>query len=334
MNKFARLMRDSGPARFFVPVGIILIVFAIILFSLNTGKYVETAGKITSVTEGAYDEEQNQQQYDLTVAYTVNGKDYTGTFNGLTGTFKTGNAIKVFYNPEDPAKITNAKMGSLIPIIMIAVGVLAIVFGLMKTIKAFKKSKELDATNPTADFDGFKRGSGVTEYYFRWDGNSLKPGYLIEDADRKPLFEGKMLKNTLVGARTFEFTNHVTGEVKEHDVGHTVTQTYNNSFFGAKSWFKFDGENIWDLLHERGLRMNASMFSKFPNMCYDVSKDGVPFAQFESTSMYVHEDEEAEHTIKVPVGRMYYRCWTVSNDFETLFLMMFATSETQQAMVE
>ncbi|MBQ2201953.1 MAG: hypothetical protein II412_05220, partial [Clostridia bacterium] len=79
MNKFARLMRDSGPARFFVPVGIILIVFAIILFSLNTGKYVETAGKITSVTEGAYDEEQNQQQYDLTVAYTVNGKDYTGT---------------------------------------------------------------------------------------------------------------------------------------------------------------------------------------------------------------------------------------------------------------
>lgn len=334
MNKLARLMRDSGPARFFVPVGIILIVFAIILLSLNTGKYVETAGKVTSVIESGYDEEQNQQQYDVGVAYSVNGKEYTGTFNGLAGTFQAGDAIKVFYNPENPAKITNVKVGSLIPIIMIAVGALAIVFGIFRTVKALKKSKQLDETNPTANFDGFKQGSGVTEYYFRWDGNSLKPGYLIEDADRKPLFEGKMLKNALVGARTFEFTNHVTGEVKEHEVGHTVQQTYNDSFFSTKSWFKFDGENIWDLLHERGLRMKTSVFSKFPNMSYEVSKDGVPFAQFESTSMYVHEDEEAEHKIKVPVGRMYYRCWTVSNDFETLFLMMFATSESLQTIVE
>ena len=29
-NKFARFMRNSGPARFFVPAGIILIVFGIL----------------------------------------------------------------------------------------------------------------------------------------------------------------------------------------------------------------------------------------------------------------------------------------------------------------
>ena len=39
-------MRNSGPARFFVPLGIILIVVGIILLSLNTGSYEQTVGKV------------------------------------------------------------------------------------------------------------------------------------------------------------------------------------------------------------------------------------------------------------------------------------------------
>ncbi len=334
LNKVSRIMRDSGPARFFVPVGLILIIFGVILLCINTGSYAQTDGTVTAVTETVYDEEQQQQQYDVDVSYTVNGKAYTGRFEALTGTFKTGDPIKVYYDPENPEKISGSRIANFIPVIIIAVGVLAIAFGLFKTVKAFKKSKDLDETAPVASFDGFRQSAGVTEYYFRWDNNSLKPGYILEDADRKMLFEGKMLKNTLVGARTFAFTNHVSGETAEHEVGHTASQTYNDSLLGTKSWFKFDGENIWDLLHARGLRVRTSMVSEFPNMSYEVSRDGAPFAQIQSTSMYVHENEEAAHKIAVPVGRMFYRCWTASNDFETLFLTMFAITETNQAIVE
>jgi hypothetical protein len=34
------------------------------------------------------------------------------------------------------------------------------------------------------------------------------------------------------------------------------------------------------------------------------------------------------------VGRYYYRIWTDTDDLETLFLTVFAISETEQAVVE
>ena len=335
-NKIARIMRNTGPARFFVPVGIILIVFGIILMGFNTDNYVLTTGKITSVAAGDLNE--GQQQYDVSFTYEADGKTYEGTFDNLSGDYSVGSDIKVYYDPEAPEKITNNKMGFLPPV-LIGAGAVAVVFGVYKTVKAFQKSKALDESAgrkapSREDSASFKTAAGVTEYYFRFDGNSLKPGYLIEDADRKPLFEGKMLKNALVGARSFEFIDHTTGRTEQHDVGHTMTQTYNNEFFSASSWFKIDGENIWDVLHGRGLRMNTDLLSRFPNLIYDVTKGGEMYARIESTSIYVHEDDAAKHRIAVPTGRMYYRFWTASDDFETLFLIMFAVSETEQAVAE
>ena len=62
-NKLARLMRNSGPARVLVPIGIILIVFGIIMFLFRpAGELVETAGTVTSVTEATADGDGKEQQ--------------------------------------------------------------------------------------------------------------------------------------------------------------------------------------------------------------------------------------------------------------------------------
>ena len=338
-NKFIRFMRNTGPARFLIPVGLILIILGIVLLGFKTDKYVETVGRITSVTEGMFDEENNQQQYDVDFAYTVDGKEYTGSFGNLTGKFNVGDDIKVYYDPEEPTKTTDSKLGGIIPPVMIGLGAIAIVGGVLTAVKAFKKSRKLDEALPEGrfpaeQFEGFKNAPGVAELYFRWDGNSLKPGYVFEDAQRKVLFEGKMTKQALVGARSYEFSDHTNGMVREHEVGHIVTQSFNDEFWSAKSWFKFDGVNIWDALHDRGLRMVTDMRSKFPYMSYNVIRDGAAFARIECASKYVHEEDEAEHKLAIPMGRMYYRCWTNSNDLETVFLTIFAISESEQAVVE
>ena len=336
-NKLARLSRNTGPARFFIPVGIILIVFGIILSGMRTDKFEQTVGTVTSVTEEIED---GQKQYDVGVAYTVDGKQYETTFENLTGDFTEGAQIDVYYNPENPESTSNARMSSLFSLALIGLGALAVVFGILQTVKAFKKSRELDEAAPAvsdsarAALDSIKTAPGVTEYYFRFDGNSLKPGYLIEDAARQVLFEGKMLKNSMVGPRTFEFSDHTTGSVKEHEVGHTTTASYSNEFFSVRSWFKVDGQNIWDLLHERGIRMQTDLRTQFPRIAYDVTRNGAAFARIESTSVHVHEEDEAQHKLAIPVGKMYYRFWTGSRDFESLFLTMFAVSETEQAFVE
>ena len=337
LNKYAKVMRNSGPARFFVPLGLILIIFGVILLGMKTGGYVRTTGIVTAVTPGVPDDN-NDPTYDVEFTYTAEDGKHTGSFSGLGGDYKEGDAIDVFYNPENPSQITNTKAGNFLGPVLLVVGALAIGFGVLKTVQAFRKSRELDAALPGGDFpkeafEGFKTAPGVRELYFLFDGHALKPGYLIEDGDRKVLFEGEMLKNALVGARVFEFRNRVSGLTEEHQVGHAVTQTYNDGLFSVKSSFKVDGKNIWDLLHDRGVRISTDLFARFPNVAYDVIRNGAPFARIESCGVHVHEEDAAAHTLNVPSGR-HYRCWTSSDDLETLFLTVFAFAETEQTVAE
>ena len=120
----------------------------------------------------------------------------------------------------------------------------------------------------------------------------------------------------------------------EHEVGHVVSQTFNDEFFSASSRFRFDGKDIWDALHERGLRIQTDLHSILPRVRYILSLNGRFFAVAETSSKYVHEEEEAAHKLAIPVGRYYYRCWTNEQDLDLLFLAIFAISETDQAVVE
>lgn len=338
-NRFARFMRNTGPARMLVPLGLILIIFSVILFSFNTDKYAETTGKVTSAVQSAAGQD-GEKGYDVKFTYTVDGKAYEGEFTNLSESIAEGDAVKVFYDPADPAKTASSKMNKLIPVAVAGVGVLALAGGIALTVRAFRKSRELDKLAPAADaqtqaqLDALKTAEGVNEYYFRFDGHSTKPGYVVEDADRNLLYEGKMLKNSLVGAKLYEFTDHTTGLSEKHEVGHVTTSSFNDEMFSVKSSFRFDGEKVWDRLHGQGIRLCTNMHSRFPYFIYDVTKDGKALARIESCSVYVHEDDEAQHKIKMPAGNMYYRFWTACNDLESLFLTIFAISECEQTVVE
>ena len=334
-SKFARFLRNSGPARVLAPAGLILIIFGFIFNGMKADTYLETTGRVISVVEHM-DAENKATVYDVSFTYQANGKEYTGIFEDQSRRPEEGSQLKVLYDPADPTRITNTRLMGIIAPIMIGFGALIMIYAILRTVKAFKKSSELASGMPfpLEDFKTFKEAPGVTEYYFRWDGSSLKPGYIMEDAKRSLLFEGQMIKNALVGPRSFEFRNHVSGHTQEHQVGHTISEAFNNNAFSVRSWFKIDGKNVWDLLHEKGLRMSTDAHSKFPYFTYYVAKDGIALALIENTGKYVHEDEAAEHKVNMPTGKMFYRIWTNSDDFETLFLTVFAISETEQAFIE
>ena len=138
-NKLTRLMRNSGPARVLVPIGIILIVFGIIMFLFRpAGELVETVGTVTSVTEATADGD--GKEYDVGFSYTVDGREYQNVFPNLTGTFSIGDAIKVFYDSENPGNVANTKSGGFIAPVLIIFGVLAIAYGISKSARAFKRA--------------------------------------------------------------------------------------------------------------------------------------------------------------------------------------------------
>ena len=341
MDWFAKFMRNSGPARVFVPIGLILIAFGAFLLLTAPKEYGETVGTVTNVeTYEEYQGEDLVETTDVDFEYTVDGKSYTGTFSGSFAETKVGDEIDVFYDPDNPQSASNTKDGATFGIIAIVAGIAAAGYGIFRTATSFKKDKEMDdqikealGTDVIPEVEVPNKGD-LAEYYVAFDGKGLAPGYIVDDEDRDLVFEAPMTKQALVGARTFTFTNHRTGAVTEHQVGHTTTETFNNEWFSTRSTFKFDGKDIWDYLHERGVRIKTDLTSILPKQRYTISIDGRFAALVETSSQYVHEEDEARHAIAIPFGQYYYRIWTNEPDIELIFLTVFAISETEQPVVE
>lgn len=342
-NKLARFFRATGLARFLLPLGLVLIVMGAFLGFNAPKELTETVGSVTR--SEAYQETDSdgmtRDYYEVFFRYTAEGKEYDGSFPGYDEPMQAGQELKVYFDSKDPKSYTNTKDGGLIGMVMMAAGVVILVLAVLSAVKAVKKQRALD--QQIKDATGKDKVPTVTappkqeltEYYVLYDGHTFKPGYIMEDKNRSPVYRAEMTKNAVVGGRSFTFTNHKTGRSADHNVGHTVTQSFDDEFFSRSSWFKFDGENIWDLLHKKGVRIATDLRSRFPMSVYTVSVNGSFFATVENSGIYVHEEDAAQHKLNPPAnGKYYYRCWTRETDMDLLFLVIFAISETEQPVVE
>ena len=150
MNKIVTFLRESGPARALVPIGLILIIFGVIMFSINQKNkdYIEiksTVSNVVVVEEAHEDADGNtvDATYNVTVKYTVGEKEYESQLDNVSK-YNIGDTVTIYYNPKDPSQITMTK-SIILPIILVVVGVIAFVGGIIsgvKTIKKFKRMKE------------------------------------------------------------------------------------------------------------------------------------------------------------------------------------------------
>lgn len=148
MNKLAIFFRESRVGRFFIPLGIILIVFSVFLFIIteHNKDYIKveaTVSKANLAQEATIDSEGNHVDatYNIYVKYTVDGKNYDELLGELSG-YKEGDKITIVYNPNNPKEISQPSS------IFLAIGVLvagigALVYGIISSINSIKKYKEL-----------------------------------------------------------------------------------------------------------------------------------------------------------------------------------------------
>lgn len=148
MNNIATFFRESRIGRFFIPLGIILIIFSIFLFIIDKQNkdYIETIATVSNVelVEESYtDVDGNlvEATYKVFVKYTVNEKEYNEELGELSG-YKKGDKIKIVYNPKDPSQISQPS-SIYLAIGMLIAGIASLVGGIISIIIMIKNHKEL-----------------------------------------------------------------------------------------------------------------------------------------------------------------------------------------------
>ena len=148
MNKMFTFMRESQTARFFIPAGLILIIFGIVVFviSLNNQNYVKIEATVTNVEETQEtnvdsDGTNTTTVYNATVNYIVDGKEYTQTLDNVSKC-KVGDKMDIYYNPKDPHQITQTK-SLILPIVIIVAGIASLTGGIISAVNAVKRHKKM-----------------------------------------------------------------------------------------------------------------------------------------------------------------------------------------------
>ncbi|MBQ3662924.1 MAG: hypothetical protein II914_02200 [Clostridia bacterium] len=154
---------------------------------------------------------------------------------------------------------------------------------------------------------------------------TAKEAFYLEDADGNTVYEGKMTKFSLLFASPFEFINRITNRTEEHKVGKTVTLEQEGggllSILSKRSYFKFDGQKIWDYLHDLGVRIESNVSGEKLGMRYDVTFRGAPLATIANSS---------------PSGKSfltvdrYYDVTCEEKDLDLAFLVAFSIARTDQ----
>ena len=148
MNNIATFMRESRVARFFIPAGIILTIFGVIVFiiSLKNQNYIKVEATVTNVNvrqEEVTDNEGThmEETYDVSFKYTVDGKEYDNKFDGISK-YNVGDKMTIYYNPSNPQEITQTK-SLILPIVIIIGGIASLVGGIISAVNAVKRNKKM-----------------------------------------------------------------------------------------------------------------------------------------------------------------------------------------------
>lgn len=293
---------------------------------IQSAGYVTTQATIFSISEDPDyvpdPNTENDKQYIVKVKYNVDGKDYFKELDSYSSTYKEGDTVEIKYDPNDPSKI-HAKNGLGI-YFMIAGGVILLVI-LILTIKKNMSVKQIKNANADIAYAPSEKGE-VRELYFITDTGTPKYGHRIEDKNRNVLYEAKMTKFTMANPFGFDFIDRENNTVTPHLIGHAEETDWNMLLIDNHYTFTIDGEDIWKHLKRNGITVNSKLGNgKVPAPSYVILRDGQEIARVETTSRYVHEEDEEKHKIagNIPV-QGFYRIHTDEKNLDLLFVTVLA----------
>ena len=110
---------------FLAAAGLILVVIGIISFFTSSDDLVKTTAKVVDVYNTTDREGYNVS--DITVQYTVDGKDHTAVYSNQTyGKYKKGDDFTLYYKSGNPSLSTDHKSSKATGPVMLVLGVVMV----------------------------------------------------------------------------------------------------------------------------------------------------------------------------------------------------------------
>ncbi len=312
----------------FVLIGIAFLVFTFMSFTTPQSDLVETTAEIVDVVKGATSDDES---YVIINYATEDGTRYENVrYDAYSSGWKTGKEIKIMYDANDPSHVTSTTPRWVINAITGIVGVGAILFG----VASFRRRKNkyngaADEHNQTdviqPDVDAVLELQNSDEkrerYYFRF-GGKLNQSYIVEDKERRTIYDITQEKMELIKPFKYTFINHLTGRSVAREITHTTsTSTGNDSYeMVTDRWFKIDGVNCWNVIASKGYGYTTNMDGRFARS-YNVTRYGVPAAYIEAASYKHLFDDSRKGDIIAQPG--VYRIDCRPSDLDDIMLVAF-----------
>ena len=313
---------------------ILTIISVVMTVNANKG-YAETTATIAEIVpldvDGADAEE--GIQYIVYVDYVVDGVSYTHKeINSYDSSYAVGKEIVIMYDPADPETIVAKNPVWLIILLYAGAGLCfaGTIAAIVYNVRVVKKAQSIKK-NPAIMAKDRKLGE-AKKMYFSWDTKThVKLRYIIEDEKRNLLYEGKMTKHSLVGAHTYLFTDYVNNKEEEHKVGH-VNEAESGSWTVSRG-FTFDGVEMTEYLDANRIKIRYGAGQKGIAISFDIFYEDKLIAKAETSSRYVHEDEEKEHAIasKFRLNQYFYQIEGQESYVDVIFLALFKEANAPRA---
>ena len=333
-NKFRKLQ----VVRFYaglIAVGLLFtLIGGFLIYKTATVTYESTEATIVRVEEFSDPSVESSNatavRYRYFIDYEANGEKYSNVeFGEYTEPAFEGDKMTVYYNIDDPSQI-KSDGSDLVIYVVFAVGIAALVFGIINLIKIIKKKSsdlnEYDRVDVSSfsqeQIDAIKNSTEPEyEYFFHYAGK-FNQGYVLEDENKVHAYEANVISANLFKPYEFEFKNCITGEAENVSITHTVSTSVGSGdgmFTGTpiNSSFKINGKNNWDYLAENGFSFDMSLNGISP--CFTVKHCGVEVAYIKTEGTNVVRGKDSLLG-KLPVNGIFsVKCR--QSDIDMIFMV-------------
>ncbi len=227
--------------------------------------------------------------------------------------------------------LTNNSSNSDHPILFYAVwGIFGVIilWLLLSSIIGSIKFKNADHTiNPNYLKEGLDKDTNddeMHEYYFHFYGK-LNQSHCCVTKDKQLVYEMNKRYVSFLKAEEYDFINHVTNTKTYHEVGKTVTSSVgvNNFSTNIKSYFKFDGVNIWDYVKDNGFTHEIEFHGL--RYAYNIFKEGKQIGRIEVAS---YKEVMGGNGLNI-AGKGFYKVICKEMYLDPVLLYAFLDSKTE-----